>query len=246
MSPQSDTPSTSAMRPPLAYHHHPGRSPTIVFLPGYGSDMSGTKALALEAWARREERAFLRFDYGGCGQSEGAFEEQTIAGWHDDVLAMIDTVAQGPVLLVGSSLGGWLMLLATRDRPDRVVGLVGVAAAPDFTDWGFTVEEKLALLTEGRLERPSRYGTAPLLYTRALWSSGEALRVLHGTLPIDCPVRLLHGLRDADVPHAIAVRVAEAVRSADVQLLLIKGGDHRLSRPEDIVRLQQAIEDIAP
>ena len=130
-----------APRPRLAINHTPGASPTVMFLPGYASDMSGAKALAVEAWAVARGQACLRFDYGGCGDSEGAFEEQTLADWLGDALALIDELIEGPVVLVGSSMGGWLMLLAAKARPDRVVGMVGIAAAPDFTDWGFTTEE---------------------------------------------------------------------------------------------------------
>lgn len=235
-------------RPALAYHltagTGPAGGPVTIFLPGYASDMNGAKALALESWARGAGRAFLRFDYGGCGQSEGAFDEQTLAGWRDDVLAMIDLVAPAPVVLVGSSMGGWLMLLATLARPDRVKALVGVAAAADFTDWGFSTDEKLALLSGGRIERPSPYSDQPTVYTRAFWSSGEANRLMHGVIAIDTPVRLLHGLRDRDVPIARAIRLTELIRSADVQLNIIKDGDHRLSRDGDIALLIRAVEEV--
>lgn len=231
-------------RPALAYFHTPGTGSVTIFLPGYASDMSGTKALALEDWAQRTGHGFLRFDYGGCGQSEGAFEEQTLAGWRDDVLAMIDLVAPAPVVLVGSSMGGWLMLLAALARPDRIKALVGVAAAADFTDWGFSTDEKLALLSTGRIERPSPYSDQPTVYTRAFWSSGEANRLMHGVIGIDVPVRLLHGLRDSDVPIARAIRLTELIRSADVQLTIIKDGDHRLSRDSDIALLIRAVEEV--
>ncbi|MFV0625005.1 alpha/beta fold hydrolase [Sphingomonas sp. ac-8] len=231
---------------PLAFHHTPGTGPTIVFLPGYASDMTGSKALAIEAWAREQGRAFVRFDYGGCGQSPGAFEEQTLALWRDDALAIIDHAVEGPVVLVGSSMGGWIMLLAARDRPDRVVGLVGIAPAPDFTDWGFTPEEKMTLLTQGRLEKPSPYSDQPTVTTRAFWSSGEANRLMHGTLPIDLPVRLIQGQRDKEVPFERTVHLAGLLRSAEVQTLLVKDGDHRLSRPQDIALILRAIEDVIP
>ncbi|RYD60113.1 MAG: alpha/beta hydrolase, partial [Sphingomonadales bacterium] len=139
-----------AERPALAYQHTAGTGPTILFLCGYGSDMEGSKALHLEAWAKAAGRAFLRFDYAGCGASEGSFEDETLVTWRDDALRMIDRI-EGPVVLVGSSMGGWVMLLAAKERPERVVGMVGIAAAPDFTDWGFTMEQKLALLQNGRL-----------------------------------------------------------------------------------------------
>jgi pimeloyl-ACP methyl ester carboxylesterase len=228
----------------LAFHHSPGTGPTLVFLPGYASDMTGTKALALEAWARSAGRAFLRFDYAGCGRSEGAFADQTLAGWLGDVHAMLDQVAQGPAVLVGSSMGGWLALLAARARPAQVVGLVGIAPAPDFTDWGFSTEEKMTLLQHGQLERPNPYGPAPTLYTRAFWSSGEANRLMFGEIAIDAPVRLIQGQRDPDVPWSRTVHLASLLRSADVQVTLVKDGDHRLSRPGDVALVIRAVEDI--
>ncbi|GAA0446026.1 alpha/beta hydrolase [Sphingomonas molluscorum] len=217
-----------------------------MFLPGYASDMTGSKALAIEAWAKTEGRAFVRFDYGGCGQSPGAFEEQTLALWRDDALAIIDYAVEGPVVLVGSSMGGWIMLLAARDRPERVVGLVGIAPAPDFTDWGFTPEEKMTMLTQGRLEKPSPYSDQPTVTTRAFWSSGEANRLMHGIVPVDVPVRLIQGQQDKDVPFERTVHLASLLRSADVQTLLVKDGDHRLSRPQDIALILRAIEDVTP
>ena len=232
------------VRPRLAYHLTEGTGPTVLFLPGYASDMTGFKAMALEAWARANGRAFLRFDYGGCGQSEGAFEDQTLAGWRDDALSMIDSVATGPVVLVGSSMGGWLMLLAAIARPDRVVGLVGVAPAPDFTDWGFSTDEKMHLLQHGRLERPNPYGPAPTVYTRAFWSSGEANRMVFGEIAVDCPVRLLQGQRDPDVPWVRTAQLATMLKSSDVRCTLIKDGDHRLSRDADIALLIDAVEGI--
>ena len=235
---------TPPPRPALAYHLTPGTGPTTVFLPGYASDMTGAKALALEQWARTSGRAFLRFDYGGCGQSEGAFEEQTLVGWRDDVLAMLEQLAGGPAILVGSSMGAWLALLIARDHPAKVAALVGIAPAPDFTDWGFTVEEKLSILSDGRLERKSAYSDTPTIYTRAFWQSGEAHRLMFGEIAIDCPVRLLHGLVDPDVPWNRAVRLAEMLRSGDVQAILIKGGDHRLSRDGDIALLIRTIEEL--
>ena len=235
---------TNAQRPRLAYHLTEGAGPTIVFLPGYASDMTGTKALALEAWAKANGRAFLRFDYAGCGASEGAFEEQSLIDWRDDALAMIDHAVTGPVVLVGSSMGGWIMLLAALARPDRVAAMVGIAAAPDFTDWGFSQEEKLYILQHGRLERPNPYGPRPTVYTRRFWQAGEASRLLHGPIALDCPIRLIHGQRDPDVPWAQSLRLAELVRSDDVQVTMVKGGDHRLSRDADIALLIRVVEDV--
>ena len=231
-------------RPLLAYRLSDGAAPTIIFLPGYASDMSGTKALALEAWARDQGRAYLRFDYAGCGESEGAFEDQTLVTWRDDVLAMIDDAVTGPVVLVGSSMGGWLMLLAALALPTRVVGLIGIAPAPDFTDWGFTQDQKMTLLSAGRLEQPSDYSDQLTVTTRAFWSSGEANRLMHARIAVDCPVRLIQGQHDKDVPWGRTARLAELLRSADVQTWLVKDGDHRLSRDGDIALIIRAVEDV--
>jgi pimeloyl-ACP methyl ester carboxylesterase len=179
----------------------------------------------------------LRLDYSGCGASEGRFANGTLAIWRDDVLALIDSLTTGALLLVGSSMGGWLMLLVALARPARVAGLVGIAPAPDFTRWGFTDEQKAALLRDGQLAEPSEYSDEPYLTTRAFWESGEANLLLDREIPLDCPVRLLHGQRDADVPWETSLRLAAALRSAEVQTILIKDGDHRLSRDEDIALL---------
>lgn len=228
----------------LAYRHRAGRGPTIVFLPGYMSDMEGGKATALDAWAEAEGRAMLRFDYSGCGASDGAFESQTLATWRGDLLALLDEVVEGPVVLVGSSMGGWLMLHAALARPDRVAGLVGIAAAPDFTSWGFTQDQKMTILREGRLEEPNPYGDAPTVTTRGFWESGEGLRLLHAEIAIDCPVRLLHGQADADVPWAYALELMKRLRSSDVQTTIVKDGDHRLSREPDIALLIATVKGL--
>jgi len=221
----------------LACQHRAGRGPTLLFLPGYASDMAGGKASALDAWAEAQGRAMLRFDYGGCGMSGGAFEDQNLRLWLDDVLAMIDRAVEGPLVLVGSSMGGWLMLLAALDRPGRVAGLVGIAAAPDFTAWGFTDEEKLAILRDGRIERPGPDDEAPTVTSRAFWESGESLRLTHAPIALDCPVRLLHGQEDKDVEWTRSLQLATLLRSADVQMHFVKDGDHRLSRERDIALL---------
>lgn len=225
----------------LAHRHREGRGPTILFLPGYASDMAGTKALALDAWAAANGRAMLRFDYSGCGESPGDFEAQSLARWLGDTLGMIDEIAQGPVVLVGSSMGGWLMLHAALARPEKVVGLVGIAAAPDFTGWGYSEAEKLTILSAGRLEQPSPYGDAPTVTSRTFWESGEAMRLTHAPIGIDCPVRLLHGQQDADVPWAWSLRLSELIRSPDVRVTLVKDGDHRLSRDSDIALLTATV-----
>ena len=224
----------------IAFEHLHGRGPTLVFLPGYMSDMTGTKALALEAWARRKDHAMLRLDYSGCGASGGRFEDGTLDVWCNDVLLVIRQI-EGPVVLVGSSMGGWLMLLVARAVGDRVKGLVGIAAAPDFTDWGYTPEEKRLIERHGRVEQPSDYGV-PMPTFATFWQSGQANRLLGTDIPVSCPVRLLHGQHDADVPWDISVQLAGRLRSADVQTILVKDGDHRLSRPQDIALLIATVD----
>ena len=228
----------------LAYRHSAGAGPTLVFLPGYMSDMEGGKAVALHGWAQRQGRAMLRLDYAGNGASEGRFADGTLASWRDDVLLLIDRLVDGPVVLVGSSMGGWLALLVALARPERVAGLIGIAAAPDFTQWGFTDADKALLRTEGRIEEPAPYGDQPYVTTRAFWESGQALRLLEGEIAIDCPVRLLQGQADPDVPWDIALRTAAQLRSSDVQTLLIKDGDHRLSRDGDIALLIRTVSTL--
>jgi pimeloyl-ACP methyl ester carboxylesterase len=228
----------------IAYRYREGRGPALIFLPGYMSDMDGGKASALDAWAERQGRAMIRFDYGGCGASDGEFETQGLADWGGDVLAIIEAFAEGRVVLVGSSMGGWVMLLAALARPERVAGLIGVAAAPDFTEWGFTDDQKRTIAEEGRLVEPSAYDETPYVTTRTFWESGQSLRLLEQEIPIDCPVRLLHGIGDTDVPPRISLEVMRLIRSADVQATLIKDGDHRLSREQDIALLIATVEGL--
>ena len=227
----------------IACRMREGAGPAIVFLPGYASDMDGTKATMLDRWAADHGRKMVRFDYGGCGASEGSFEAETLATWRDDALAVIDEVAEGSVLLVGSSMGGWLMLLAALARPQRVAAMVGIAAAPDFTDWGYSDEQKQTILAEGRLVEPSPYGD-PAVTHRAFWESGEALCRLGGPIAIDCPVRLLHGQRDDDVPWTHSLALMERIRSDDVQVTLVKDGDHRLSRDQDLALLLATVNGL--
>ncbi|CAD7338384.1 alpha/beta hydrolase [Sphingomonadales bacterium 56] len=240
MNPISAVPLASFARPDgvrLAYRHRPGSGPTIVFLPGYMSDMEGGKAAAIDAWAARTGRAMLRLDYGGNGASEGRFEDGTLASWRDDALLLVDALTDGPLLLAGSSMGGWIALLIALARPERVAGLVGIAAAPDFTEWGFSDADKALLATEGQLREPTPYGDQPLVTTLAFWQSGQALRLLDRPIPISCPVRLLQGQEDRDVPWQTALRLSQRLHSYDVQTLLVKDGDHRLSRDSDITLL---------
>ena len=225
-------------KPALAYRFRPGRGPVIVFLPGYRSDMEGEKATALDAWAGREGRAMLRLDYSGCGASEGAFADHDLADWRDDVLAVIDAfTAGGPLLLVGSSMGGWLALLVALALPGRVQAIVGIAAAPDFTSWGFSDDVVALLRREGRIEAPSDYDDGPYLTTLGFWESGQANLLLDSEIDYDGPVRLLQGQLDETVPVSVTLRLSRALRSADVQTILVKDGDHRLSRPGDIALL---------
>nr|WP_246218818.1 alpha/beta hydrolase [Parasphingorhabdus halotolerans] len=229
----------------LAYCYTPPKpgvkGTTLVFLPGYMSDMDGGKALAVDAWAKTQGCAMLRLDYAGCGASEGAFEEQSLIDWREDVLFLIDKVTSGSITLIGSSMGGWLMLLVALARPMRVKAMVGIAAAPDFTDWGFSQDQKMTILREGKLEEPSEYSDEPYVTTRTFWQSGEANRLLHKDIAFDGKVRLLHGQQDEDVPWAYALEIAKKMRSADVQMHLVKDGDHRLSRDQDIALLIDVI-----
>jgi pimeloyl-ACP methyl ester carboxylesterase len=228
----------------LAYRHRAGSGPTILFLPGYMSDMGGTKALALDGWAAEHGRGMLRFDYSGCGESDGRFADGTLTRWRDDALAVIDAVTAGPLVLVGSSMGGWLMLLVALARPDRVAALVGIAAAPDFTEWGYGEEARATLLRDGRLEEPSAYSDQPFVTTRAFWEDGQANRLLDTPIPFAGPVRLLHGQADADVPWAVSLRLADALTSPDVHVTLVKDGDHRLSREGDIALLTGVVQSL--
>lgn len=220
-----------------------GRGPTVVFLPGYASDMGGAKALMLEDWARARGQGFVRFDYRGHGEDRANFARHTLADWRDDAVAVIDALA-GPVVLVGSSMGGWLMLLAGLARPDRVAGLVGIAAAPDFTDWGFDAAQKALLATGETLSEASDYGPEPTLTTAAFWRSGQDNLLLGAEIPFTGPVRLLQGQADPDVPWQTALTLAERLCSAEVQTVLVKDGDHRLSRDADLSLIRRAVEEV--
>lgn len=224
----------------LAYRLRPGSGPTLLFLPGYVSDMDGAKALALDSFAAARGVPMLRFDYSGTGASGGRFEDGTLAKWLAEARAVIDALADGPLILVGSSMGGWIALHLALDLPERVQAVVGIAAAPDFTDWGFTPDNKTRLLAEGRLER-QRDGGDPQITTRPFWESGQAMRVLSGPIAIDCPVRLVHGEVDEDVPLEMAMQLVGRLRSADVQLTIVKGGGHRLSQPHEIEAIVRTV-----
>lgn len=233
----------------LAYAKTEGRAPTVVFLGGFRSDMTGTKAMALEAWARRAGHAYLRFDYLGHGQSSGRFEDGTIGRWLDDSLAALDSLTTGKLVLVGSSMGGWLSLLTARARPERLTGLVLIAAAPDFTERmllkDLSAEDRRKLERDGRLERPSQYSPEPSVFTWKLIEEGRHHLLLDKKLALPCPVRLLHGQNDPDVPWEYSLQIARHVEAPEVITTLIKGGDHRLSTPADIDRLVATVEELA-
>ncbi len=232
----------------IAYRALPGRSPTVVFLHGLKSDMDGGKALALEAHCHRRGNAFLRFDTFGHGRSSGDFVAGTIGRWAEDAVAVLDALTRGPVVLVGSSCGGWLMLLAALRRPERVAGLIGLAAAPDFTQeliWDcFSDEQRRTLLAEGQVVLPSCYDDGGYPIGRALIEEGRQHLLLGDDIAIRCPVRLIHGMRDADVPWRTSLRLAERLAAEDVAITLVKDGDHRLSRPEDLARLTETLDDL--
>lgn len=221
----------------IAHRFAPGTGPAFVFLPGYMSDMAGGKATALFDWARAEGRACLLLDYSGCGESPGDFADGTLTRWREEVLALIDALDLREVVLAGSSMGGWLMLLAGLALGDRLKGLIGIAAAPDFTDWGVAQMDK-GLLADGQtIWEDNPYGPEPTPTHPGFWADGQANLQLGGEIAIDCPVHLLHGQRDGDVPWDISLRLAESLRSAAVQVTLVKDGDHRLSRESDVALL---------
>ena len=228
----------------IAYRHAPGIGPTLVFLPGYMSDMDGGKATAVMDWARAHGRGCLLLDYSGFGASGGDFADGTLSRWTDEVLALIEANGIGPVVLIGSSMGGWLMLLVGIALRDKLRGVIGIASAPDFTDWGRSEADKRRLEAGETVFDDNPYGPEPTPTHPGFWRDGQDNRLLDTTIAIHCPVRLLHGQRDADVPWDISMRLAEALRSDAVQVVLVKDGDHRLSRPQDIGLLLQMIETL--
>ncbi len=208
--------------------------------------MTGTKATALEAYARARGQAFLRFDYQGHGESSGRFEDGTIGLWAADAIAAIDELTEGPQVLVGSSMGGWIMLLAALARPERVAALLGIAAAPDFTEdlmWQrFTDEIKAEIETKGVHYEASDYAETPYPLTKRLIEEGRRHLLLRSAIPLTCPVRLLHGMQDSDVPWETAMRLADKLDSRDVEVVLVKDSDHRLSEPADLRRLEATLD----
>ena len=229
----------------IAFRHAAGSGPTLVFLPGYMSDMAGGKATALFDWARNRRQACLLLDYSGCGESEGDFADGTLARWREEVMALVEARVKGDVIVIGSSMGGWLMLLVAQALGGRLAGMVGIASAPDFTDWGRSDADKARLSAGEIVLDDNPYGPDPTPMHPAFFADGQALRQLGGTIPIDAPVRLIHGQRDADVPWQISMRLAERLRSGDIQVTLVKDGDHRLSRPQDIALLLRTVASLS-
>ena len=228
----------------IACRHTPGTGPTLVFLPGYMSDMSGGKASAVFDWAVANRRACLLLDYSGCGLSDGDFADGTLTRWAGEVVALVDALVEGPVTLIGSSMGGWLMLLVAEALGDRVAGLVGIAAAPDFSEWGYDADQKARLAAGHIVFEDNPYGPEPTPTHAAFWRDAQTRLTLGRAIAITCPVRLIHGQRDADVPWETSLRLAAALLSDTVQVTLVKDGDHRLSREQDIALLLRTIESL--
>lgn len=231
----------------IAYHLRDGAGPAVVFLGGFRSDMEGTKALWLDDWARARGRAFVRFDYSGHGVSGGRFEEGCIGDWAEDAAAVLALV-NGPAVLVGSSMGGWISLLLSRAMPERVAGLVTIAAAPDFTEdsmWGgFDAATRARLMEEGQVAIPSEYGD-PYVITRRLIEEGRGRLVLRTPLELPFPVRMLQGTADRDVDQSVALRLLAHASGPDIRLTLVKGADHRFSTPDCLDLIGQAVAEVS-
>ena len=232
----------------IAYSRFSGQGPGIIFLPGHGSDMEGGKALFLEAWAKAEGRAFLRFDYRGHGLSSGSMQTTGISDWTADVVTVLDELTTGPQILVGSSLGGWLMLNAALARPNRVAGLVGIAAAPDFTEdliWQeLTDAQRQQMQRDGQIALPNPYADEDVIYPYHLIEDGRSHLRLRGGLDINVPIRLLHGMQDAEVPWQTATRIAEQAAGDDVKVHLVKDAGHRFSEESQLAMLRDVVADL--
>jgi len=220
----------------------------VVWLGGFKSDMIGAKATALDAWAAAAQRHFVRFDYFGHGESTGEFVEGTIGQWREDALAVIDEVAEGPLVLVGSSMGGWIALLAALARPERVRGLALVAPAPDFTEdlmWDLASEEVKEVLRAGKIwSELSEYDEEPYEISLKLIEDGRRHLLLRAPIDLQCPVRILHGMADVDVPWQRSLTLVECISHPDVMATFIKGADHRLSEEHHIARLVSLVNDL--
>ncbi len=232
----------------IAYHQTTGQGPGVMFLGGLRSDMTGAKALFLEGWARANNRAFLRLDYSGHGQSSGRFEDGAIGDWFQDAQAAL-ALTTGPQILVGSSLGGWIALLLARAMPDHIAGLVGVAAAPDFTEDGywndFDQSQQKQLMTDGFLTLKSEYSDIPTIITRRLIEDGRNHLVLRTPLHLPFPTRFLQGTDDVDVPPSVAIALLNHAQGDDIQLSLVKGADHRFSTPDCLAMIAAAVADVS-
>jgi len=226
----------------IAFRYTSGTGPTLVFLPGYMSDMAGGKATALFEEAQARGRSCLLLDYSGCGESSGDFADGTLTRWRDEVLTLIEAQVRSPVLLVGSSMGGWLMLLVGEALGDQLTGMIGIAAAPDFTRWGFSADQRAVMVDGETLFQDNPYGPDPTPTHSGFFADGEANLLLDRPINITCPVHLLHGQRDSDVPWETSLKLAAALRSDAVQVTFTKDGDHRLSRDTDIARLKAEVD----
>jgi len=230
----------------IAYHRLEGKSPGVVFLGGFMSDMTGSKAIALEEHCKQRGQAFLRFDYTGHGQSSGAFKDGTISTWCDDAVFAIEQLSEGPQVLVGSSMGGWIMLLAALRLQKITTGLIGIAAAPDFTkdliNRELNDEQRETMLRDGFVLVPCDYDDEPYTITQALIDDGRNNLLLGDRIPLNQPVRLIQGLKDKDVPWATVLRLQEKLAGDDVEAILVKNGDHRLSEPHDLKRLCNTLD----
>jgi pimeloyl-ACP methyl ester carboxylesterase len=233
----------------IAYHQTAGQGPGVVFLGGFESDMTGTKAMFLENRACAEGRAFVRFDYSGHGASQGRFQDGCIGDWAADARDVLQTLTTGPQILVGSSMGGWISLLLARSMPTRIAGLVGVAAAPDFTEdsyWvGFDEDQQNQLMIDGFIALKSEYSDNPTIITRKLIEDGRQHLVLRAPLHLPFPSRFLQGTADVDVPPSVALRVLSHAHGPDIRLTLVKDADHRFSTPDCLSLIADAVADLA-
>lgn len=232
----------------IAYHALPGRTPGIVFFGGFLSDMTGTKAMSLETLCRQTGQAFVRFDYFGHGASSGAFADGTISRWKADAVRILDEATEGPQILVGSSFGAWIMILAALERRERVAGMVSIAGAPDFTEdliWeGLSEEDRKTLEETGSIDIANPYGDEPTPISHALIEDGRKNLVLRGAIPLTCPVRLLHGLLDKEVPPETSLKLVTSLDSDDVTVTFIKNGDHRFSSIENLSRIFLTVAEL--
>ncbi|MEM9617183.1 MAG: alpha/beta hydrolase [Pseudomonadota bacterium] len=232
----------------IAYRRRAGAGPGVVWLGGFRSDMLGTKAEYLDSWAARQGRAYLRFDYSGHGESEGEFNDGCIGEWSADALAAFDALTNGPQILIGSSMGAWIATLLATKRGERIAGIVFIAPAPDFTEklmWpSFSDAQRAAIINEGRLEQPSDYSEEPEIITKKLIEDGRNHLVMTNDVPITCPVRILQGMQDDAVPYTHALAFAQIIESADIEAVLTKDGDHRLSAPADLARLERVLDTL--